>query len=101
MAFFGRKSKLDRRLCGNQDMAMDVRACSDREEIADEVRYAYSQAWLSADERARATWLATYRLIGGNKEDAVRLESLLPGGWHPPTSGPIFAAAARTSTGRS
>jgi hypothetical protein len=53
-------------------------ACKECEAIALELREAYADAWISSDEESRDAWIATYKLIGGTEEDAVRAEQLAP-----------------------
>ena len=49
--------------------------CEDCRKITLELREAWMEAWLSADEEFRKTWLA---LRGGTEEDAARAEELFP-----------------------
>lgn len=55
-------------------MANDA-ACDECQRITRELREAWTEAWLSADEEFRAAWLA---LPGGTEEDAARAEELFP-----------------------
>jgi hypothetical protein len=52
-------------------------ACKECEVIALELREAYADAWISSDEESRDAWIATYKLIGGTEEDALRAEQLV------------------------
>jgi len=52
-------------------------ACKECEAIALELREACADAWISSDEESRDAWIATYKLIGGTEEDAVRAEELV------------------------
>jgi hypothetical protein len=49
--------------------------CDECRKIKAELREAWMDAWLSADEEFRAAWLA---LPGGTEEDAARAEELFP-----------------------
>ncbi len=49
--------------------------CEECRKIKLELREAWMEAWLSADEEFRAAWLA---LPGGTEEDAARAEELFP-----------------------
>lgn len=49
--------------------------CEECRKIKLELREAWMNAWLSADEEFRAAWLA---LPGGTEEDAARAEELFP-----------------------
>ncbi len=49
--------------------------CDECRKITMELRDAWMDAWLSADEEFRAAWLA---LPGGTEEDAARAEELFP-----------------------
>jgi hypothetical protein len=49
--------------------------CDECRKLTMELREAWSEAWLSADEEFRAAWLA---LPGGTEEDAARAEELFP-----------------------
>jgi hypothetical protein len=51
--------------------------CKECEAIALELREAYADAWISSDQESRDAWIATYKLIGGTEEDAVRAEELV------------------------
>jgi hypothetical protein len=51
--------------------------CKECEAIALELREAYADAWISSDQESRDAWIATYKLIGGKEEDAVRAEELV------------------------
>ena len=44
--------------------------------IAQELGEAYADAWIQSDQAFRDAWLATYNLIGGTEEDALRAEAL-------------------------
>jgi formiminotetrahydrofolate cyclodeaminase len=50
--------------------------CKECEAIALELRDAYADAWISSDEESREAWIATYKLIGGTEEDAIRAKEL-------------------------
>jgi hypothetical protein len=52
--------------------------CNECQAIARELGQAYSDAWVSGDQTFRDAWTATYRLIGGVEQDAVRAEELSP-----------------------
>jgi len=52
-------------------------ACKECEAIALELREACADAWISSDEESREAWIATYKLIGGTEDDAVRAEELV------------------------
>jgi hypothetical protein len=49
--------------------------CEECRKITMELREAWAEAWLSADDEFRAAWLA---LPGGTEEDAQRAEELFP-----------------------
>ncbi|MGC2334046.1 MAG: hypothetical protein WA581_21520 [Candidatus Acidiferrales bacterium] len=49
--------------------------CDECRKIKLELREAWMDAWFSADEEFRVTWLA---LPGGTEEDAARAEELFP-----------------------
>jgi hypothetical protein len=49
--------------------------CDECRKITLELREAWMDAWLSADEEFRAAWLS---LPGGTEEDAERAEELFP-----------------------
>jgi hypothetical protein len=49
--------------------------CEECRKITLELREAWTDAWLSADEEFRKTWLA---LRGGTEEDVARAEELFP-----------------------
>ena len=51
--------------------------CKECEAIALELREAYADAWISSDQGSRDAWIATYKLVGGTEEDAVRAEELV------------------------
>jgi hypothetical protein len=53
----------------------DCDDCDECRKITLELREAWMEAWLSADEGFRAAWLA---LSGGTEEDAARAEALFP-----------------------
>ena len=57
---------------------MNHTTCNECEAIRQELRDAYAEAWISADQATREAWVATYRLIGGTEEDAARAEELIP-----------------------
>jgi hypothetical protein len=52
--------------------------CSECEAIAQEIREAYVDAWISADQASRDALIATYQLMGGTEQDAERAEELIP-----------------------
>ena len=57
---------------------MNKPACDECIAIALEIRAAYLDTWMSADQDFREAWLAIRKLKGGTEEDVARLEELLP-----------------------
>jgi len=52
-------------------------SCMECEAIAQELREAYAEAWTSSDQASKDAWIATYKMIGGTDDDAVRAEELV------------------------
>jgi hypothetical protein len=72
----------DSKLCPGSpiiETAMGRAACHECEMIAQEIALAYADAWTSSDQNFKDAWIATYKMIGGTEEDAVRAEEILSG----------------------
>jgi hypothetical protein len=46
--------------------------------VARELDEVSADAWISGDQAFREAWIATYRLIGGTKEDFTGAEEMAP-----------------------
>jgi hypothetical protein len=55
---------------------MKTQRCGECYAIAREIADAYAEAWLSADDKFKAAWIARNRLIGGTEDDFLRAEEL-------------------------
>jgi len=52
--------------------------CNECLTIASDIRNAFVEAWLSSDEASKDAWFAIRNLLGGNEEDVLRAEELVP-----------------------